>query len=217
MASTIAGLHHTDLQATDKDLSLFAADGSRFVLTFADLIAESVPHIYLSALPFSPPSSYVYKRYRDQFPCTIKVIHEGDVKWPAMRFSISTNSSVLSISIHPDGKKVAAGMSGGNAVVVSTTTGETLSQLGDHGSTVRTVAYNPSGKRIATGKVGRLRAHTVLTASEGSDDRRLRIFESENGVLLFGPFELHSDWIRSLAWSPDGQRYGSMNTVSYCG
>jgi WD40 repeat protein len=141
------------LQGTDKDLSLLAADGSRFALTFADLIADSVPHIYLSALPFSPPSSHVYKRYRDQFPRTIRVIHEGDVKWPAMRFSIPMSNCVLGISIHPDGKKVAAGTNGTVAQVVSVATGETLFQLGGHGGCVRTVAYNPSGKRIATGKV----------------------------------------------------------------
>lgn len=133
-------------------MSLLAADGSRFALTFADLIAESVPHIYLSALPFSPPSSHLYQRYRDQFPRTIRVIHEDDVKWPAMRFSIPMDNPVLSISIHPDGKKVAAGM-GGSAAVVSVATGETICKLGGHGGTVRTVAYNPSGKRIATGKV----------------------------------------------------------------
>ncbi|KAI9459860.1 hypothetical protein BJY52DRAFT_1364640 [Lactarius psammicola] len=177
------------LEGVNKDLSLFAADGSRFAVTFADVIAESVPHIYLSALPFSPPSSRVHQRYRDQFPRTIKVIHEDGVKWPAMRFSILTKNPVYSISIHPDGKKVAAGMSSSDAVVISVTTGETLCQLGGHGASVRTVAYSPSGKRIAT----------------GCDDRRLRIFEA-NGALLFGPFELHSDWILSLAWSPDGQR-----------
>ncbi|KAI0296962.1 WD40-repeat-containing domain protein [Multifurca ochricompacta] len=116
------------LETTDKDLSLFAADASRFALTFADVISESAPHIYLSALPFAPPSSLVYKRYRDQFPKTIKVLREEGIKWPAMRFSISTNN--------------------------------------------------------------------LFTA----------IFEAENGALLFGPFELHSDWIRSIAWSPDGQR-----------
>jgi WD40 repeat protein len=47
----------------------------------------------------------------------------------------------------------------------------------------------------------------VLKTSEGCDDKRLRIYESEKGTLLFGPFELHSHGIRSLAWSPDGQRY----------
>lgn len=55
---------------------------------------------------------------------------------------------------------------------------------------------------------------TVLIMSEGCDDGRLRIYESENGSLLFGPFNLHPDRIRSVAWSPDGQRYVSM--ISLC-
>ena len=50
----------------------------------------------------------------------------------------------------------------------------------------------------------------MLKMNKGCDDRRLRIYEAENGSLLFGPFELHSDWIRSISWSPDGQRYVSV-------
>ncbi|KAI9507936.1 quinon protein alcohol dehydrogenase-like superfamily [Russula earlei] len=179
------------LEATDKDLSLLAADASRFSVTFADVISESAPHIYLSALPFAPPSSPVSKRYRDPFSRTIKVLHEEGIKWPSMRFSIPTNGSVNSVSIHPEGKRVAAAMSSGDAMVFSMTLGETLFPLSGHGwSTIRSIAYSPKGKRIAT----------------GCDDRCLRIFNAENGSLLFGPFELHSDWIRSIAWSPDGQR-----------
>ncbi|KAH9967795.1 hypothetical protein BJV74DRAFT_868775 [Russula compacta] len=178
------------LEATDKDLSLRAADASRFSLTFADVISASAPHIYLSALPFAPPSSLVSKRYSGQFPQTIKVSHEEEIKWPAMRFSVSADCYINCISIHPDGKKVAAAGSGGTAMVFSVTMGETLFNLSGHMGSVRAIAYGPKGKRIAT----------------GCDDRRLRIFEAEKGSLLFKPFELHSDWIRSLAWSPDGQR-----------
>ena len=136
-----------------------ASDASRFSLTFADVISSSVPHIYMSALPFSPPSSLISKRYREQFPRTIKVLHEEAVKWPAMRFSISipTSDYVYCVSIHPDGKKVAAATSGYVAMVVSVSTGETLFHLSGHLGVVRTVAYGPSGKRIATGTLsGRL-------------------------------------------------------------
>ncbi|KAI9435568.1 WD40-repeat-containing domain protein [Lactarius indigo] len=178
------------LESTHKQLSLFAVDGSRFALTFADVIAESAPHIYLSALPFSPPSSLVHKCYRDQFPRTIKVIHEEDVTWPSMQFWIPMSSAVFGISIHPGGKKVAAGMSEGVAIVVSVTTGETLCQFGKHVASIRAIAYDPRGERIAA----------------GYDDGQLRVFEAENGILLFGRSELHTGKIRSLAWSPDGQR-----------
>lgn len=138
-----------------------AADASRFSLTFGDIISFSAPHIYLSALPFAPPSSLISKRYREQFPRTIKVLHEEGVKWPAMRFSISTSSYVYWASIHPDGKRVAAAMYGSDAIVVSVSMGETLFHLLGHGGTVRTIAYSPSGKRIATGALSE-RLHVIL-------------------------------------------------------
>ena len=135
-----------------------AADASRFSLIFEDVISASVPHIYLSALPFAPPSSLVSKLYLDQFPRTIKVLYEDGVEWPAMRFSISTSHGhdqydVYDISIHPDGKKVAAAMSGSVAMVFSMTTGETMFPLSGHDGSVRTIAYGPKGKRIATGTI----------------------------------------------------------------
>ena len=135
----------------DKDLSLTAADASRFCLTFADVISASVPHIYLSALPFSPSSSWVSERYRDQFPRTITVLRDGGIKWPAIRFSIPTKDPVFAISIHPDGERVAAAMRGGTAMVMSLT-GDTLFYLSGHGTrSVCTIAYSPTGEKIATG------------------------------------------------------------------
>jgi WD40 repeat protein len=128
-----------------------ASDASRFSLTFADVISASAPHIYISALPFAPPSSLVSKRYCGQFPRTIKVLHEDGIKWPAMRFSISTSAYVYCVSVHPDGKRVAAGMSSSTVMVISVATGDTLFDLSGHGGTVRAIAHGPNGKRIATG------------------------------------------------------------------
>jgi WD40 repeat protein len=141
------------LQAVDEKLSSFAADGSRFVVTFADVIAKSAPHIYLSALPFTPPSSPIYTCYYPRFPRTVRVLHEGDLKWSPMRLSLSFDENVIGISIHPEGKRLAVGLNTyrGTVRVVDITTGETLFSLEDHWSRVRTVVYSPSGTRIATG------------------------------------------------------------------
>ena len=106
----------------------------------------------MSALPFAPPSSLVSKRYRDQFPRTIKVLHEEGTKWPAMRFSIPLDYYVYGVSVHPDGKRVAAA-SGSTALVISVATGDTLFNLAGHGSSVRAIAYAANGKRIATGEL----------------------------------------------------------------
>ena len=130
-----------------------AADASRFSSIFANAISASAPHIYLSALPFAPPSSLVSIRYHDHFPQTIEVLHEEEAKWPAMRFSISTSDPVSCVSIHPDGRKVAAGMYGGVAMVFSMTTGETMFSLSGHMASVYAIAYGPGGERIATGAI----------------------------------------------------------------
>src|ERR1700730_12365730 len=161
-----------------------ASDASRFCLTFADIISMSAPHLYVSGLPFAPPLSLVSKRYRDQFPRTIKVLHEEGTKWPAMQNSILMSDYVYCISIHPDGKKVAAAMGGSTAIIISVATGDRLFSLSGHGGSVRAIAYSPSGKRIATGKLFWMRVfRTALKMGEGCDDRRLRIYEAENGLL----------------------------------
>ena len=80
------------------------------------------------------------------------MLHEEGTKWPAMRFSVSLDYYVYAVSVHPDGKRVAAATSGSTALVISVATGDTLFNLAGHGGSVRAIAYAASGKRIATGK-----------------------------------------------------------------
>ena len=40
----------------------FIHDAMKFVMSFAQPIAESAPHVYLSALPFAPGESLVAKK-----------------------------------------------------------------------------------------------------------------------------------------------------------
>ncbi len=81
------------------------------------------------------------------------MLHEEGTKWPAMRFSISLDQYVYGVSVHPDGKRVAAATSGNTALVISVATRDTLFNLAGHGGTVRAIAYAANGKRIATGEL----------------------------------------------------------------
>lgn len=139
------------LQGIDEKLSSLASDGSRFAVTFSEVISKSVPHIYLSALPFTPPSSPIYTRYYPRFPRTVKVSQEGEPKWPTMRFYLPMENSVFSISIHRDGKRLAVGLNIGRVPIIDITVGKTLFWLNGHLSSVRAVSYSPSGTMIATG------------------------------------------------------------------
>ncbi|KAF7979625.1 hypothetical protein HWV62_41573 [Athelia sp. TMB] len=62
-----------------------------------------------------------------------------------------------------------------------------------HTDRVKSVAFSPDGRRMAS----------------GSDDKSVRVWDTETGTLIVKPFEGHTDWVRSIAFSPDGQRIAS--------
>jgi len=86
-----------------------------------------------------------------------------------MRYSISTNDCVYDVSIHPDGRRVAAAMKSVAAMVFSMTTGESLFSLSGHGGSVRTIVYGPSGKKLATGTL----LKNVYVPHCAEDERRV--------------------------------------------
>ncbi|GJJ11080.1 hypothetical protein Clacol_005311 [Clathrus columnatus] len=64
-----------------KGLYDFVVDGKRFVRLFGDAIAVSAPHIYLSALPFCPQDSVIYKTYIKQYPNTLRIASGPIYDW----------------------------------------------------------------------------------------------------------------------------------------
>jgi hypothetical protein len=62
------------IQGLDKDLHRFVLDASKFLSTFWEPIAHSVPHIYLSALPFTPKESLIWGYHHKIFPNLICVL-----------------------------------------------------------------------------------------------------------------------------------------------
>ncbi|GJJ10665.1 hypothetical protein Clacol_004892 [Clathrus columnatus] len=60
----------------------FVVDGKRFVQLFGGAIADSAPHVYLSALPFCPQESIIYKHFISQFPRTLQIASEPIYDWP---------------------------------------------------------------------------------------------------------------------------------------
>ncbi|GJJ10331.1 hypothetical protein Clacol_004557 [Clathrus columnatus] len=60
----------------------FAVDGKQFVQLFGGAIADSAPHVYISALPFCPQRSVIYKKFISQFPNTLRIASEPIHDWP---------------------------------------------------------------------------------------------------------------------------------------
>src|SRR3954454_17204536 len=85
-------------------------DGSRFAVTFQEVISRSAPHVYLSALPFAPERSLIAEHYLPRFSKTMSVRSERVRNWPRTILVLEGHhEGISSVAVSPDGKRIASG------------------------------------------------------------------------------------------------------------
>jgi WD40 repeat protein len=170
----------------------FAKDASKFVAAYASVISQSVPHMYLSALPFTPIASRVSEKYLPNYSNTLQFLTGKLDHWPAIQLIMEGHSSsVLSVVFSPDGKQIASGSGDKTIRVWDAETGNVVSgPFEGHTNPVNSVAFSPDGKQIVSGSV----------------DKTICVWDAETGSIVSGPFEGHTDSVRSVSFSPNGKR-----------
>ena len=217
-----------------KDISDNVADTQRFVRMFGGTISFSTPHLYLSALPFSPKYSHISQKFADRF-CNVLQIDRGhNMTWPVLQGVLhGHDNTVSSVMFSPDGKCIVSGSSDQTIRLWDAETGELLRPpLKGHEDAVLCVVFSPDGKQILSGSHDQtirlwdaetgelvqppLQGHEdgVLSVAfspdgkwivSGSDDKTIRVWNSETGKLLQPPLKGHEGWVSSVAFSPDGR------------
>ncbi|KAF7967331.1 hypothetical protein HWV62_34689 [Athelia sp. TMB] len=180
---------HVWSQDHNVNFSSFVKDMIRFVETFAAPISQSVPHIYLSALPLAPSQSLVSQTYLPQYPSTARFKVGKLDRWPAMLKTFEEHThSVCAVAYSPNGKRIASASLDWTIRVRDTETGEEVGvPFRGHTAAVRSIAYSPSG-------------HYIIS---GSFDGSVQRWDSETGEAVGLPFQ-HSDEVNGVAYSPDG-------------
>jgi hypothetical protein len=88
--------------------------------------------------------------------------------------------------------EAAARLLGGEIPTNLSPAASSTAVLGEHGSSVLSVAWSPDGRTLAS----------------GSDDSTIKLWDVERGELL-QTLQGHGDWVLSVAWSPDGRTLAS--------
>ncbi|KDQ51817.1 hypothetical protein JAAARDRAFT_704058, partial [Jaapia argillacea MUCL 33604] len=89
---------------------MMARDAYNMLAVFARPIAHSVPHIYLSALPFSAMNSTIANLYKPNYPNVLGLQIGQALNWPSIQAIIEGHFSwVRSVAFSPDGKHIASG------------------------------------------------------------------------------------------------------------
>ncbi|KIM23706.1 hypothetical protein M408DRAFT_251479 [Serendipita vermifera MAFF 305830] len=207
LGSNMARLLVSWLRASNKEDEM-SIDMEIFMTAFGCVISQSVPHIYISALPLSPQNSAVRKQYIKDYPQTISIQSGGQGDWPAARNVLTGHTeSVISVAFSPDGRHIVSGSRDETIRIWDVDTAELIAgsskgdiwdldtdgiAVGPSKSPVGeiiSVAYSPNGKRIAS----------------GGENNQLWIWDAMTDEAVIGPLEGHNDDILSVAYSPDGK------------
>ncbi|KAI0342490.1 WD40 repeat-like protein [Trametopsis cervina] len=206
-------------------------DLERFVSMCGSAISKSMPHLYLSALAFVPPASFIHKQHTKRFSRALCVANSGDIRWPQCLLRITAGKPVRGIAVSPDDRLIAS--SRGNHVQLwDATTGERVGEpLAGHSDVVRAIAFSPNGKTLVSASwdgtlilwntttsqpIGQplhddaSGVHSVSFSQDGTQivsgsyNSTIRIWDTATHHLVH-TFEGHTGAVLSVAFSPDGR------------
>ncbi|KAL5633011.1 hypothetical protein ACGC1H_003489 [Rhizoctonia solani] len=170
----------------DKSFRDFISDIRAFMVSYASRpISNYTPHIYLSALPFSPRLS----RFLSKFQGLITVSGTALERMQEATFSTwESDAVVLTTAFTPTGNCMVLGKQNGELSVQNIHDGtHVFHSFKAHTEPVVSVGVSRDGTQIVT----------------GSYDMKLSIWDARDGSLVSGPFHGHIKGVTSVAFSPD--------------
>ena len=178
-------------QECDKELAAFSTDAHKFSSAFQTPISESAPHVYISALPFSPAGSKVSQRYLRNYDNTLTVPIGKAPAWPAILNVFEGHQDVVtSVAFSEGGKHI---LSGSRDMTIrlwdAETTALVVSPFKGHTSRITCVSFSSEMRLVAS----------------GSGDSTIRVWNGSTGELAAGPFNGHTNIVTTVAFSPDGK------------
>ncbi|KAG8785165.1 hypothetical protein FRC16_001995 [Serendipita sp. 398] len=220
---------------SEKKLKDKFKDIKRFLVAFSTPVSESIPHIYISTIPFAARKSYIGQEARGLFPKTISVMTGYPENWPEPPQQWQGHTSnVYSVAFSPDGCYIVSSSFDETIRLWDAETGQQLGEpLRGHTDIVWSVSFSPDGRRIVSGSLDKtirlwdtetgqqlgepLRGHTdsIYSVSlspdgrrivSGSLDKTIRLWDAETGQPSGEPFRGHTDSVHSVSFSPDGRR-----------
>ena len=171
-------------------LCKWASDGQRFLLEHFDTIYDSPSHIYHSALPLCPTSSWLHKSYSAELSQEVKVVKGLPAGWGTCSRTVSLGSRALDLSYWNN--TIAVGSVGGDIIILDAITGSQMAVLSEHTGEVNALTFSSDGKSLVS----------------GSDDMTVKLWDVQTGGVV-KTFHGHTEQVWSVSISADHARIAS--------
>ena len=159
-------------------------DSQRFLLEHFDTICNSPSHIYHSALPLSPSSSWLHEYYGAEFSQEVKVVKGLPARWGICSRTVSFGTVIISLSYWNE--TIAVGTRHGTIVILDAVTGSQTAVLSGHTDEVNSVMFASDGKSLVS----------------GSDDRTVKLWDIQTGGVV-RTFSGHTKLVYCVSISAD--------------
>ncbi|GJJ10753.1 hypothetical protein Clacol_004981 [Clathrus columnatus] len=140
----------------------FAVDGKRFIQLFGGVIGESTPHIYLSALPFCPQDSVIYRTFVNRFRNIFRVASGPLHGWPLGRRKIDMTGIRLACFSH-GGQYLAIGLFKGIIKILDLETLETTRVIESPQTYIRTAEFSTGDRSFVFATMKSIYSFDILT------------------------------------------------------
>ena len=164
--------------------SKWTNDSQRLLLEYFDIFQNSPSHIYCSALPLFPSSSWLHKHYNTEPTPMVKVVKGHLTGWGECSRTVLLDSYTRGLSFHNN--TIAIGSIHGDIIILNAITGSQMAILSGHTKEVNSLMFSSDG--------------TLLVS--GSDDDTAKLWDIQTGGVI-KTFSGHTALVWTVSISAD--------------
>jgi len=163
-------------------LCKWTADSQRFLLEHFDTINNSPSHIYYSALPFLPSSSWLCKCYNAECSLQVKVVKGLPAEWGTCSRTVSLDTTPLALSYWKN--TIVVGLQHRDIITFNSITGSQTAVFSGHTDQVNSLVFSSDGTSLVS----------------GSHDKTIKLWDVQTGGVV-RTFTGHSSYVQSVSIS----------------
>ena len=165
-------------------------DSQHLLMGYFEVIRDSPSHIYHSALPFSPSSSWLHDCYSTMLSQEVRVVKGLPVEWGECFRTVTLDTYPWVITCWKN--IIAAGHHDGSITVLDGVTGSQTAVLSGHTNAVKSLTSSSDGTSLVS----------------GSGDKTVKLWDTQTGGVV-KTFHGHTGWVISVSISVDSTMIAS--------